>query len=289
MRRWLVGWLFIILAVVLSVFSGRAQQNITLEFLAIDLLPEYDDPGMLVIEKFRLPPGNNFPLAMKFHVSAIAHVSAVAYERGGKLYYVPSAALDIEDGLQVISLLVEEPLEYRIEYYLPLERIGQRREFTYQWLSGYSARRIAVALKLPEDSTKVSTDPPLAGQIPVLRGEFDQWQEGSPFTLNIAYQRAADFVQTYQQPIEPAQPLEENIRWSERMLLFWPWLLGSLGLALITGGGLYYWFSGRGKKPTSRKQPISAKTSLHCHQCGQRARPGDKFCRLCGTRLRQDG
>jgi hypothetical protein len=80
-----------------------------------------------------------------------------------------------------------------------------------------------------------------------------------------------------------------------------PWILGFLGIALIAGGGWWYWRSGlskerspagaarpRRKPSTSREPAASPEGYVYCHECGKRAGPGDRFCRACGARLRTE-
>jgi hypothetical protein len=73
-----------------------------------------------------------------------------------------------------------------------------------------------------------------------------------------------------------------------------PYILGGVGGVLIVGGLLYYFLSGRehAHRLRRRSRPPSKAggdaSATHCHQCGTRAKPGDRFCRVCGTRLRQD-
>jgi hypothetical protein len=70
-----------------------------------------------------------------------------------------------------------------------------------------------------------------------------------------------------------------------------PYILGGIGLVVITGAVVYFWQSGRGVRPQGRlRHPAQAqseaKTEVYCHQCGTRAHVADRFCRICGTRLR---
>jgi hypothetical protein len=76
-----------------------------------------------------------------------------------------------------------------------------------------------------------------------------------------------------------------------------PWILGILGVALIVGGGLWYWQSGkqsatdksRRRRRTARlkvSDETAAGDEVYCQNCGKRASVGDRFCRTCGTKLR---
>ncbi|MBE9524314.1 MAG: zinc ribbon domain-containing protein, partial [Chloroflexi bacterium] len=79
-----------------------------------------------------------------------------------------------------------------------------------------------------------------------------------------------------------------------------PWILGALGVALVTGSIWWYWYSSReiapARKTTNRGRRSSSitrsqtetSTGHHCHQCGKRAAKNDRFCRVCGTKLRID-
>ncbi|MPM74363.1 hypothetical protein SDC9_121351 [bioreactor metagenome] len=45
----------------------------------------------------------------------------------------------------------------------------------------------------------------------------------------------------------------------------------------------------RKTKPNEESDPADSveKNQVYCHQCGKRARPGDLFCRVCGSKLIQ--
>jgi hypothetical protein len=71
-----------------------------------------------------------------------------------------------------------------------------------------------------------------------------------------------------------------------------PYFLGALGVVLIGGGAFYFWQTGRGRASRQSRHrggmrlPLQRGEEVHCHACGTRAQAGDRFCRVCGTRLR---
>ncbi len=59
---------------------------------------------------------------------------------------------------------------------------------------------------------------------------------------------------------------------------------------MIVGGFMYYRQSGRTVSKKSRRRRAEGEESesgVYCAQCGTRARGGDRFCRTCGSRIRQ--
>jgi hypothetical protein len=95
--------------------------------------------------------------------------------------------------------------------------------------------------------------------------------------------------------LQPSAPVTSVTPGQNSLMAALPWALGGLGVALIAGGGAWYYFSGRqnqGSQPRRRRRataPVEVEDDggyIYCHQCGKRASPGDRFCRTCGTKLR---
>ena len=89
--------------------------------------------------------------------------------------------------------------------------------------------------------------------------------------------------------VTAAEPITQNTAGRvtlERL----PYILGSVGLLLILGAGYYFWQiqSAEISKPRkrNRNQEEAEVGSIHCHECGTRAYADDRFCRVCGTKLR---
>jgi hypothetical protein len=90
--------------------------------------------------------------------------------------------------------------------------------------------------------------------------------------------------------IEPVT-VDENTAGRVSLNNYLPYIIGTLGVIIIIGGFMYYRQSGRSasaKKSRRRKSANEeAESGVYCAQCGTRARGGDRFCRTCGSRLRQ--
>jgi hypothetical protein len=94
-------------------------------------------------------------------------------------------------------------------------------------------------------------------------------------------------------PILEAVPVEETG-------FDWPLLLIALGVVILVATAVWYFVGNRSasahrpaKPKPARKTAVSqgsavAKTKANfCHQCGQPLLAGDKFCRECGTAVKQ--
>ncbi len=120
---------------------------------------------------------------------------------------------------------------------------------------------------------------------------------GQTFAINLEYQKDNDDLTAPNMPVAPSGPIgvTSSSETTAREML--PWLLGGLGVLLIAGGAVWYWQSGRRTSsskstPRRRKKPAQSGIGLnegehiYCHQCGNRASQGDRYCRFCGSQLR---
>jgi hypothetical protein len=108
------------------------------------------------------------------------------------------------------------------------------------------------------------------------------------------YQKGNDVLTAQRLPVQPSQPISGGTTGRLNLGGPLPWVLGFLGVALIVGGGFWYWQSGQREplprqKKRSRGQRKEAKADpgadIYCSQCGKRASSHDRFCRSCGTKL----
>jgi len=129
--------------------------------------------------------------------------------------------------------------------------------------------------------------------------------EGQTFAISINYLKQTDDLSIDNLRVQPSgniePPVAANINVSSSsplnttLLSVGLIILGVLGVALLIGGGYLYWQSGaesrKSQQTRSRHKPAAQKSQLesvysYCHKCGKRAQTGDRFCRVCGTKLR---
>ncbi len=293
MRRCLV---FLFALLLLFPSSAMAQDEIALESLEVKLWSEHDQPSMLVIYDFKVTDDTNLPTTIDIRIPREGNITAVAYNADGQLLLATYENIQSEEsGWQIIRLNIAERTTYRIEYYQPLQREGSKRVFTYQWTGDYPVRDFSIEVQVPDDSTGTMTNPafPLVKNPPILggRGSARDLSAGDSYQLQLQYSRQSETVvfPAASPQVEPSVPIDANT--DGRVTLDnLPYILGGVGALLILSALYYTWRAHplQSSKPRKRQRRDAEEdnTQSYCHQCGARARSGDRFCRACGSKLR---
>lgn len=298
------------LAVLILLFSpaaANAQPGVAFSRVTVKLWPEYDRPDMLVICDFLLASDASLPAEVRVRIPAAA----------GEPYVVavgptPAAVSDqnVEytlrpagDWLEVTVRLPAASRAIRLEYYDPgLARDGQMRRYRFEWPADYAVDSLFVSFQMPIGAANLVLTPPLSSTrlgsdgLRYYEGEFGPLAAGETFTLNAVYQKEGDDLSISTLPVQPAGPLDSRASRGLSWNAVLPWLLGLMGLLLIVGGlvGFFYRQGGIQREPAPRRRggrrvkEAGPEEPVYCSQCGKRAQPGDLFCRACGTRLRRE-
>ncbi len=295
MRRWLafllVGGMF------LFPVAAKAQSPIKLSMLQVQLWPEYDQPSMLVIYDFRLPDTIKLPVSVSMSIPKEAHLVAVASQApDGSLLNTDYIGPTANETWQTITIQIQTTTTYHIEYYQPLSRTGEKREFTYLWPGDYAIDDISVSIRVPPDTTSIVTNPEMkstkeADGSSNLIKDFGGLAAGQQFPLQVTYTKTTDTLSVPQESVQPSKPLGSNTPGRVLLSNYLPYALGAL-LVVCIGAAAIYFLQPRTSRAPSRERHRKAraespgKNEVYCHQCGARAQPGDRFCRVCGAQLR---
>jgi len=296
MRKWLILLTVLVLLVPASVL---AQTTVKLDSLKVLLWSEYDQPSMLVINDFTLTDDTQVPTTMDIRLPKDANITAVAYLSGGDYLLANYQPQPEEDAnWQMIKLFVTERTTYRVEYYQPLERNGDQRSFNYQWMGDFSVNEFDVEVQVPNDSKGIKTDPaiPLTQSQSFMSGGAmaSGLTEGETYQLQLEYSRSSEtaIVTPVSSDVQPITPVDENTD-GRSTLDNLPLFLGGFGVALILAALVYFFrgqFSLGARTVKSRKRTRSSQDSSiarYCPECGTRSTEGDRFCRTCGSKLRE--
>ena len=295
------------LLLIFMALPGHAQTEVWFSALEVDLWPEYDRPEVLVIYRITLAPDVSLPVDLTLRIpAAVGDPSAVAIKQvtsSGEsgLFTIPfERQLSGEWGL--VSLTATMP-EIQFEYYDPgMIKEGTSRHFEYRWPGDYAVDSLSIQVLQPVGAWEMrispATDPGTPGEkgLVYYNKQVGSMSAGQTFELSFDYKKQDPTLSAADQQVQPIEPPDEGAIGQNSLKTVLPWALGILGLALILGGGVWYWKSGKGGSgPTSRRRhkPAAreetgtiAEGYVYCHQCGKRATPGDRFCRTCGTKLR---
>src|SRR5512138_3462448 len=168
MRKWLVGTLLIGLMLLPS--PAGAQGGTKLDSMNVELWSEYDQPTMLVINQFVVSKDTPLPATVTMRFPKNANLVAVAAESNGDLFNKDFTGPVEQGEWQTITVNVESYDPHRVEYYQPLSRDGNKRQFKYQWFGDYYVKQFSVLVLVPADSTDLITSPALQKTEPAING-----------------------------------------------------------------------------------------------------------------------
>jgi len=298
MRKWLMFVLFFGLTMFPS--TAGAQGGIKLDALNIELWSEYDKPSMLVINQFVVSPDTSLPATVTLRFPKDGNLIAAAVENtDGKLYDIDVASPTQQGNWQTVTVTVESYQPHRIEYYQPLIREGNKREFKYQWFGDYYVKQFNVTILVPADSTELVTSPELQNTATsedkrLMTGTVtkDEMKIMQSFQFDLQYERTSTALTSSDEAnqLQPSEPVGKNTP-GRVSITNLPGIIGGFGLALIMIALFSYWRSTQSseEKPRRRRHPqneTESEEQAYCHECGSRAHAGDRFCRTCGSRLR---
>ena len=296
----------LLLLFILTIPGGVfAQEDLSLSSLEVDLWPEYDRPNVLVIYHATIPPEISLPVEVTFRIPVEAgNPNAVAVRQvdGSLISVAYDRQVNGEWGL--ITFTATSP-QVQLEYYDPsLEKDGEQRHFEYTWPADYAVQNMAIQAQQPVGAEDVRFSPSMNSSFTGQDGmvyyatEIGSLGTGETYTIAMDYAKANDILSVEQFEVQPSANLEPSGQTD--WLSFLPWFLGLLGIALIAGGGFWYWRQSKGEEPGTQRRrrrraihpgteaASNTEEGVYCHHCGKRASSNDKFCRSCGTRLRTE-
>ncbi len=296
-------WLSLLILGVLLVFPSlaSAQGPIHLAKLDVKFWPEYDKPSMLVIYDFELSPDTPLPSSVTFRIPLGVSVHAVAALEDTGLFETPYQGPTPAGDWQTLTIPIDKKTSYHFEYYVPLNINGDKRHFTYIWAGDYAVDKLGISVQQPPDATDLTGNPALESFVDTdgltyHTAQVADLKAGEQFTFTVQYNKTTDTLTAPSTTVQPSEPLGQGTTGRVSLGVYVPYIIGGLGVLLIAGGAGYYFLWMRRDTPQKSRRRVRPRASeesttgadIYCPQCGQRGRSGDRFCRVCGTRLRQE-
>ena len=300
MRKWFI----ILMMAILFIFPSLAfaQNQVVIETLDVNFWPEYDRADMLVLNYVTLAPGVALPVTFDMRIPATAGAPAVVAV-GLTLDSVSDVDAKYttkqEGDWLIVSVEMTGPA-LQLEYYdAGLKKDGAARSYSYEWLSKYDVKKIAVTLQRPFDASAFKSSLALQDAaihpndgLQYLSSNGGAVNANKPFSFDLSYNKPSDTFSVSQLKVEPVDPVNVDTPGRMSFSNYLPYIVGGVGFLLIAGGAVYYFQINNtsAKKPRRRSRATDSDEGgdTYCSQCGARARGGDRFCRTCGSRIKQE-
>ncbi len=272
---------------------ASAQNEVHLAGLNVQLWPEYDQPSMLVIHDFVAAEDTQFPVNLTFRFPAEANLIAVAVTENGNMINTPFEGPTTSGDWQTITIAVQNTAVYRFEYYEAMTLTGNQRLFTYLWDGAYAVDAFSLRVQEPADVVSLLGEPSLTKTVDESgtvfhNSKINPLNAGQTFTQKLTYDKTSKRLIVEALSVQ-TKPIDNTTTGRPASTKYLPYALIFFGVLLLAGSIVYYFQNNKAQTSTHRKrhtQSNETSADIHCHQCGARAKEGDRFCRTCGTKLR---
>jgi len=294
------------------------QKTITLfSSVEVDLLPEFDQPSMLIVSTCELSQDVTLPADIVLRIpTAAGRPSLVAAGTSvDALYEVPYKIKP--SGIWTYIILRSSLPIIRLEYYDPsFSTNNLNRHYDYSWQSDYTVENFYLQIQQPYGVSNIQIQPILEnsewtsdGVLRYYNIQIGKVDAGREISFSLDYKKEGGQPSTSSLQVHSSIPITTN---TPGRITIWnsvPWfLILAFSIVLIIVGVLWLWQMNLRKpvinsllrhnnaeKRKSSERKIEDKQSgdihpfeeIHCNLCGKRASSGDQFCRSCGNRLRE--
>jgi len=283
-----------------AVQPAAPQSEVVFTTLGVDLWPDYDRPGVLIIYRASVAPGVSLPTLVALRIPAAAGPPNAVAERqaDGQLITLPFERR-IEGDTAVIEMMVTRPI-VQMEYYDPgIVKDGASRSFTYTWPGDYAVGALSVSAQQPDLAQNLTTDPPATNRAPGIDGlmyhtiDLTGLDAGETIDVRLTYEKASDqlSVETMA-PVDPppaevdaapAGGTDTEVVVIVMAVLMVVALIAAAVVVLRSRGGATPAAHGAARAPAPS---AAAGAPKFCTQCGAAAGGADRFCHQCGNAVR---
>ncbi|GJM39911.1 MAG: hypothetical protein DHS20C20_01930 [Ardenticatenaceae bacterium] len=294
----------------------QGQTAVTLQSLDVGLWPDYDQEAVLVLLTGTLANNTALPVTLTIPLPAGADFNVVA--RITPENVMSDQGMTPIVGENAVTFSLDEN-RFRVEYYQPYTASNNQRNFNFNWQSEIAVEQMNVTLQQPFTATEVNTVPPAAtiseGQDSLTYHVLPSRAvvAGDSYNLEVGYTMSvptltADFLEEASASGEDLPVLDAVPVQDEGLAFDWPMVLIGLGVLVLVATAVWYVVNNRkasqSRRPAKPKpqrthkqpakktavpkaQPSTKTKAKFCHQCGESLLATDKFCRNCGTKVKE--
>lgn len=294
---WLTRGALFGLAGALAVVAGigyqgaRAEGSPQLTNMAVSVMPEYDQPRVLVSYRGELNADVSLPREMRLRLptdASIEHICSI--KQPGEEHICQKYSADPDGQYLAVTWEAVTPTMYVEFYYGSVSGAGER-SLDFDFWPPYEVKNLDLFVLEPMDATNFSLLPAPADSVEEegFRHHSYSFQDlpvDEPVSVEMTYARPTD------QPSAPprsATIAEDSGGISQTVIV-------ALGLAIagVLAVVLYNIFARRfrirfmpvwGRAPGDGEAP-SQESTIFCRQCGAAIQRGFEFCPACGQGVR---
>ncbi len=293
-----------------AVAAQTTENAPAIQSLQVDLWPEYDRPGVLVIYRIQLAEGTPLPATISVPIPAgVGEPFAVGMGLGAEGRPLLAGYTRQVEGDWATITLETESLLAQVEFYADLTIDGESRQYIFIWPGGVTLGSFSYVVQQPVGASDMTVSPQGASNVgsdglTYFQADLGPLDAASTASVTLAYRKTVPglSIEVLQPPapLSPSGP-EAGSSGLETWLPWLGWAGGGLAVILLAGGG--YWYGRIGKQRASgesrprRPRPPARRPEgdvvaydaslVYCHECGTEAGVSDRLCRRCGTRLRR--
>ena len=284
----------------ISPTGARAEGPPQFDELVVTVLPEYDQPRVLVIMRGELPADTAMPLAVQLKVPSDANVTnTCSTEVATDERVCTQATSQPDDEYKVVTYDLSTPVMYAEYYYGTFSGAGARSA-DFEFWPPFPAASLEIAVPAPTDATDFSASPA------PTRTVDDKGAKHYIFNFqNVAADAPVDVTLSYSRPTDepwapPSQPQQESGSTSvdpnddgglpQDAILFLA-LAAALAVAFIgynAVGRRVRFDMGltEASRPETADGPSGRQPMIYCRSCGEPSRRLAGYCAACGRELR---
>jgi hypothetical protein len=296
-----------------NVWSAAAQTTLPpasetttapdIQQLRIQVMPEFDDPRVLVIIQGRLAASDTtFPVPVTFRVPRGAQINQMAVmdvATGATAPQSFDARPDPDDARWSLVTYTLDNAHFFYEYYYDPLAGGADKQFTYTFSSPQRVMELLLEVQQPLAATDFTLDPlpTIARHDEALGFTYHQFSVGA---LAGGEETAVTVSYTKTDP-EPSMSREDVMAMqmqdapsdvpaaagtSQTDTAAPGWLAVLLTVVLVSAGGLVWYrsvSSGDSFGSMASTTPEVTESTTYCSLCGATYKPNARFCHVCGA------
>ncbi len=296
-RRWLSRLALLTLAATLVFMAGMGHRRASAEGspqfagMAVSVMPEYDQPRVLVSYRGELNADVSLPLPVRLRLPADATIEHVcSIKQPGEEHICQPYATDPDGQYLAVTWETVTPTIYTEFYYSSVSGAGQR-SLDFNFWPPYPVKILDLFVLEPTDATDFSLSPAPTDSVEEqgFRHHSYSFQDVSadePISIQITYTRPTG--QPSAQP-RTAAAADDGGGIPQSVTL----TLGLAGAAVLAFV-LYRVFVRRfgirvvalSRQAPGEDDAAGGPGTFFCHHCGGRVRPEFAFCPSCGQEVR---